>query len=268
MKKLFISADIEGTAGIAHWDETEYGKKDYDYFREQMSREVAAACEGALAAGYGEILIKDAHDGGRNIIPTMLPEHDGIRIFRSSAKHPYIMMAGLDESFDGVVFTGYHSGAEMPTNPLSHTMTGRSNHILLNGELCSELMLNSLTAAMLGVPVYCVTGDKGLCDWIQSVNPNVQTVPVSEGRGNGSISILPAVAVNRIRETVGKAVALPKADCMYPTAEYYVLEINFKQHFDALNASCYPGCIQTGARSVRFESHDYMDVLKCVYWVI
>jgi D-amino peptidase len=273
MKKLFISADIEGTAGIAHWDETEYGKKDYNYFREQMSREVAAACEGALAAGVGEILIKDAHDGGRNIVPTMLPQNGSVKIFRSSAKHPYIMMAGLDESFEGIVFTGYHSGAEMPFNPLSHTMTGRANHVLLNGELCSELMLNSLTAAMLGVPVYCVTGDKGLCDWIQSVNPNIQTVPVSEGHGNGSISIHPIVAVQRIRETVQNIFSQPhiykeKKDFMYPLPEHFVLEINYKQHFDALNASWYPGCVQTGARSVRFESDSYMDVLQCVYWIL
>jgi len=266
MKKLFISADIEGTAGIAHWDETEYGKKDYDYFRKQMSREVAAACAGAYATGIGDILIKDAHNDGRNIIPSELP--DNTRIFRSSAKHPYIMMAGLDESFDGVVFTGYHSCAEMPTNPLSHTMTGKANHLLLNGELCSELMLNSLTAAMLGVPVFFISGDKGICDFIQSVNPNILTVPVSEGHGFGSISIHPSVAVDRIRETVKKAVALPKEKCMYPTSDYYVLEINYKQHFDAMNASCYPGCVQTGARSVRFESAEYMDVLRCVYWVL
>ena len=51
MKKLFISADIEGTAGIAHWDETEQGKMLYPHFARQMSREVAAACEGALSAG-------------------------------------------------------------------------------------------------------------------------------------------------------------------------------------------------------------------------
>lgn len=266
MKKLFISADIEGTAGIAHWDETEYGKKDYDYFRNQMSREVAAACKGALAAGYGDILIKDAHDTGRNIIPTMLPEQ--ARIFRSSARHPLTMVAGLDESFSGIVFTGYHSAAEMPTNPLSHTMNGRNNHILINGDLCSELMINSLSAAMLGVPVYCVAGDRGLCEWIQSVNPNIQAVPVCEGHGNGSISIHPNVAVRRIEEAVNRAVQQPKEACMYPFPERFTVEINYKQHFDARSAGWYPGAVQTGARTVRFMAANYMDVLKFFYWVL
>ncbi len=266
MKKLFISADIEGTAGIAHWDETEYGKKDYDYFRTQMTREVVAACEGAINAGAEDILIKDAHDGGRNIIPTMLPET--ARIFRSSARHPLTMVAGLDESFDGIVFTGYHSAAEVPANPLSHTMNGRNNHIKINGELASELMINSLSAAMLGVPVYCVSGDKGLCDWIQSVNPNIRAVPVSEGFGNGSISIHPNLAVKRIREAVEEAVRQPKEACMFPLPEHFTVEINFKQHFDAQNAGWYPGCERTGARTVRYEADDYMDVLKFLYWVL
>ena len=50
---LFISSDIEGTCGIAAWSETEPGRPDgdYAYFKQQMSREVAAACRGALAAG-------------------------------------------------------------------------------------------------------------------------------------------------------------------------------------------------------------------------
>ena len=45
--RIFISADIEGTCGIAHWDETEKGHIGYDQFARQMSLEVAAACEGA-----------------------------------------------------------------------------------------------------------------------------------------------------------------------------------------------------------------------------
>lgn len=49
LNRIFLSADIEGTCGIAHWDETELGKPDYEPFRRQMTREVAAACEGAFA---------------------------------------------------------------------------------------------------------------------------------------------------------------------------------------------------------------------------
>ena len=50
--KLYLSADIEGTAGIDTWDETEIGKEKYAYFARQMTREVSAAVEGAELSGY------------------------------------------------------------------------------------------------------------------------------------------------------------------------------------------------------------------------
>ena len=127
MKKLFISADLEGTTGITHWGETEIGGYLYDRFTAQMTREVAAACEGAIGQGLEDILVKDAHDSGRNIDPAKLPEQ--ARIFRAWSRHPYSMMFGLDESFDGVVFTGYHNAAGTNSNPLSHTMNRQNNFV-------------------------------------------------------------------------------------------------------------------------------------------
>ena len=93
LNRIFLSADIEGTCGIAHWDETELGKPDYEPFRRQMTREVAAACQGALSAGAAEVLVKDAHDSARNIDPAGLPR--GIRMNRSWSGDPLSMMSGL-----------------------------------------------------------------------------------------------------------------------------------------------------------------------------
>ncbi len=268
MKKLFISADIEGTAGIAHWDETDRDKAhDYDYFADQMTREVAAACEGANSAGVNEILVKDAHDSARNINPRKLPEY--ARMFRGWARHPFSMMFGLDESFDGVVFTGYHSAAQMTGNPLSHTMNTQNNYVKINGALASELMMNCLTASYVGVPVYCACGDRGLCQWLQSVNPNIAVVPVSEGTGAGSLGMHPDVAVRTIRETVAKAVASKtREECMFPMPEHFHIEISFKEHMKALSGSWYPGAKQTDARVIEFDTDDWFDALRFFHFVL
>ena len=264
--KLYISSDMEGTCGITAWDETNKGKDLYEHFRRQMSREVAAACEGATEAGATEILVKDAHDSARNIDPELLPQN--VKIFRGWGRHPFSMMAGLDKTFDGVAMTGYHSAAEMDTNPLSHTMNTQNNFVKINGELCPELMMNSLTAAYLGLPVYCVTGDKGLCDFMNRHCPGTVTVPVNEGFGAGSVSIHPQLAIERIREGFKRALTVPKDGCMFPLPKDFYVEISFKEHFKALGAKWYPGCVQTGARTVAFEAKDYMDVLKFMYWVL
>ena len=70
--RVFISADIEGTAFATVWDETHKGEIDYVPAARQMTMEVKAACEGAIAAGADYILIKDAHGTARNIDPNEL----------------------------------------------------------------------------------------------------------------------------------------------------------------------------------------------------
>ncbi len=266
MKKVYLSADIEGTCGIVCWDETEFGNPRYEYFSKQMSREVAAACEGALAAGAEDILVRDAHDSARNIRPEMLPLQ--ARIFRNWERHPFSMMSGIDSSFDGVVFTGYHSAVGMNTNPLSHTMNTRNTSVLLNGEFCPELLINSLTASYVGVPIACVTGDRGLCEWMEKKLPGVVTVPVVEGVGNGSVSIHPDLAVSRIRDGVQKALSGDLSKNLFPMPEHFALEISWREHSRARGAQFYPGCRQTGPYTALYEADDWMDVLKFIHWVM
>ena len=266
MKKFYLSADIEGTCGIVCWDETEYGNPRYPYFAKQMSREVAAACEGALAAGAEDILVRDAHDSARNIDPSMLPEQ--ARIFRNWERHPFSMMSGIDSSYTGVIFTGYHSGVGMETNPLSHTMNTRNVSVLLNGEPCPELYLNCLTAAYVGVPIACVTGDAGICAWIEKKLPGVVTVPIIEGVGNGSISIHPDLAVKRIRAAAEKAANMDLSKNMFPMPQHFKLEVTWREHSRARSAAFYPGCVQVAPYNAVYESDDWMDVLKFIHWVL
>ncbi len=262
--KLFVSADMEGTTGIALWDETQYGHPRYRYFQEQMTREVAEACRGALEAGCGEILIKDAHDSACNLIPSMLPEET--RLFRGWGCDIMNMMAGLEKGYDGVFFTGYHSGAGMDTNPLSHTINTRNREVRINGVIAPELMINALTAACLEVPVLLVTGDRGLCDWIHGILPDVETVPVSEGRGSGTVSIHPDRALRLIREAAGRAVRKKAENCLFPLPDHFRVEISFKEHFRARSA--YPGVVQTGPYNVCYESDDWMEVLRMLNFVL
>ena len=266
MKKFYVSSDIEGTCGIVCWDETEAGERRYEYFSKQMSREVAAACEGLTAAGAEDILVRDAHDSARNIDPSVLPEN--ARIFRNWERHPFSMMSGIDESFAGALFTGYHSAAGMNTNNLSHTMSTSLTEVILNDEICPELMINCLTASYVHVPVVAVTGDKGLCDWIRRILPGVATVPVNEGFGSGSVSIHPNLAVKRIRETVAEAAKGDFSGNLFPMPEHFALKVRWREHSKAYGAAFYPGARQIGPYTALYEADDWMDVLKFMHWVL
>ncbi|MBR6594036.1 MAG: M55 family metallopeptidase [Clostridia bacterium] len=260
MKKLYISADIEGTCGIVDWQETETGNAYSDYFRRQMTAEVAAACRGALRAGFDEILIKDAHDSARNLYPDQLPR--GVRIIRSWSRDPYSMMTGINSSFDAVIFTGYHNAAGTGSNPLSHTMTGNIYSITMNGVTASEFLINSYSAEYHGVPVAMVTGDSGLCTAAKGLVKGIATVPVNEGRGNSSTSLHPADACELIEENAYKALSGDLKDCHIALPEELEVVISFKRHASAYRASFYPGAYLINDSTVGFRCKDYLDYLK------
>jgi D-amino peptidase len=264
--KLFISADIEGTTGIVNWDEANLEKPFNKYFCEQMTREVNAVCEGANEAGAKDIVIKDAHGSARSIDASMLPEN--VKLIRGWARNPFIMMAGLDSSFDGVLFTGYHSAAGTDGNPLAHTMNGSDNYVLINGEIASEFTINAYTAAYFGVPVLFLSGDKKLCESTKNMNENIKTVAVSEGIGNASISINPNLAVERIKKEVSNALQDDLSKYLIKLPDKFKVEICFKEHYLAYKGSFYPGVKQTDVKTVQFEATDYMDVLKFLFFVL
>lgn len=264
--KLFISADIEGVAGITHWDEARKDHPDYTYFSGQMTREVQAACEAALEAGAGEILVRDAHSTARNIDPSKLPEQ--VRLLRGWVGDPYVMMSGLDATFDGVFFTGYHSAAGTDGSPLSHTMNGANDYVMINGRYASEFLINSYIAAMLRVPVLFVSGDRELCEEARSLNTNIVTVAVSEGRGNASLSMHPEAAVRKIRSGAAEAMKGDFAKNLIRLPEEFKVEIRFKEHYHAYKGAFYPGAKQTGANTVVYEARDYMEVLKFFLFVL
>ena len=265
--KVFLSADMEGTCGIAVWPETERTTPmDYAPIQKQMTREVAAACRGALAAGAEEVLVKDAHDTARNIDPTGLPRK--IRMNRCWTGDLLTMMSGLDkDKYDAVIFTGYHAWASSSGNPLSHTMNTRNNKVTVNGVLCSEFMLNSYTAGYFGVPVVMVTGDKALCDFAKEMIPAITTVPVNECCGGGVTSLHPDEAVERIEAAAKEAVA--KADlCKVPMPEHFHMEIDFVRHHVAYSKHFYPGAYLKDEKIVCFDSDDWYEILRFCHFVL
>ena len=263
LNRIYISSDIEGTCGIAHWDETELGKGDYEPFRQQMTREVAAACEGAFAGGSDDVFVKDAHDSGRNLITTELPE--GIQIFRGWGSDVHSMVSGLDASFAGLILTGYHSSSNTDTNPLSHTMNLQNTSVKINGIQASEMLINVYAAALYDVPALMIAGDEGVCEAAKRICPHIYTVPVNRGCGSGSISIHPAEAVRRIRETAERAVreGIENPDRFHiDLPNKFDVEVEYRLHNLARRASFYPGVRQTGPRTVLFSTDAYYDVLR------
>ena len=68
IRDSYISADIEGTCGIVDWEETNLHDPQATYHKEQMTKEVNAACLGANDLGCEDIFVKDADVYKRQVI--------------------------------------------------------------------------------------------------------------------------------------------------------------------------------------------------------
>lgn len=258
--KLYISADMEGVAGITHWDEATKSEPVYQEFREQMTREVVAACEGAYAAGATEIVVKDAHWTGRNLISFELPE--GVKLIRGWSGHPFSMVQELDTSFHAALMVGYHAAGGSDTNPLAHTITSAVTTIRINGVLASEFLINTYAAALVGVPVVFVSGDQGLCQEVKGLNDQIETVASSQGVGDSTISISPLLAVKEIRNGVQRALGRDVSACQIQLPAHFRVEIGYRDHQKAFRASFYPGVTQLDPHTVAFETDDYFELLR------
>lgn len=263
--KVFISADIEGTAGIAHWDEAERTHPDWAEFRALMTAEVAAACEGARAAGATEVVIKDAHDSGRNLILDRLPDY--ARIVRGWSGHPDAMMFGLDAGFAAAVYTGYHSRAGSEANPLAHTSNLRISRLLLNGEVASEFTVNALCAAGYGVPSVFLSGDAGICAEARAMVPGLSAVETLAGEGNATTSISPARACRLICEGVEAALSGDLSRALPERADRYEVVIEFNNPTGAYRAAWYPGAVKHGPRAVAFADADFAEILRALLFL-
>lgn len=238
--KVYISADIEGISATVKWEECRPGEKFYQRYADQMTEEVVAACEGAIAAGADEIVIKDAHGWGANIDITKLPEC--AILIRGWSGHPYSMVQGIDSTFDAAMFVGYHSAAASGGNPLSHTLSSSVYfYIKLNGTYASEFTLFSYAAAYEGVPTVFLSGDKALCEEGKKLHPGLYTAAVKEGIGASVVSLAPNKAKELIKETSKNSLKqdLYKAKIALP--DKFSVEICYKDHVVANSKSYYPG---------------------------
>lgn len=265
--KIFLSADMEGTCGITSWNETERTvDRDYVPYQKQMTKEVAAACHGAIDGGAAEIFVRDAHDSARNIDPNELPRR--VRMMRGWSGDPLSMMSGLDGGgFDGVFFTGYHAWASCPGNPLSHTMNTGNEYVTLNGVRMSEFLLNAYTAGYYGVPVALLTGDEELCAFARELIPGITTVAVNKGIGGATVSMHPGAAVDAIRAAAEEAMG-KLTQCRVEMPDYFETVVRFREHKAAYSKSFYPGARLEDGKNVCFESDDWYEMLRFYHFVL
>jgi D-amino peptidase len=260
---LYISCDMEGTAGVCSWQQVDARGYTPDYFVYQkwMTAEVRAAVDGARQAGAQNVLINDSHGPMRNLILEELPRD--VRVLFGNRK-PFSMTQGLDSTFGGVFFTGYHGAIGDADATLCHTYTPSVIYdVRVNGIRCSEATLNAGLAGYHGVPVLLITGDRVTVDAAKAQMPWITGVVVKESIGNYAVdSLSPKAAIDAICEGAARAIGNAANAKPFVFEPPITMEIDLARVEQADLIELIPGFTRAAPRTVRLIHDDYPTVFK------
>jgi D-amino peptidase len=259
--KIFLSSDVEGTAGIVDWQQVLGPGTEYEMGRRLLLGEVNAAIDGALEGGATEVVVNDSHWTMQNLPPGEL---HGRASYISGKHKPLYMMEGLDATYDAVFFVSYHGSIGADGSVLSHTYNPSViSEVRLNGEVVGESAINALVASHHKVPVALVTGDRHAVEESRRHMPMAEGVVVKESISRfAAHSLHPDAACELIRQ--GAQAAVKRLGELKPPA----IEAKARLDVSVLTADMaaistwIKGVERTGPRSVVIEGADHLQVYR------
>ena len=265
--KIYISADMEGVVGVV--TDAQLGPSGFEYqrAREFMTEEVKAAVEAAFEAGATEILISNSHGNGQNLLIEKLPRN--ITLVRAFPR-PLMMMQGIDETFDGVIFLGYHTGTTNPQGVRAHTMSSASlADVRLNGISMPEAGVNAAIAGHFNVPVIMISGDDAIVKEATALLGNIEGAVVKWAYGfHSARTLMPEAAYQLIREKVKQAIGSIKDFKPYKLRTPIQLDVRFKNYRPSEVLSYLPIVERTDSHSIKFAGKDMIEVAKFLEFIM
>lgn len=177
----------------------------YQESRRLLMGDINACVQGCLDGGADEVVVRDEHGGGFNIIPEQLHPQALCVTGVNRPRH-----VGLDAGYDAAVLLGYHARNGVTTGVLHHTQSSLSeSKYWYNDRECGEIAQTSLILGHFGVPVVMVTGDEACCTEAREfLGDRIVTVAVKEGYSREcALLIAPRRAQEMIRRGARKAMA-------------------------------------------------------------
>ncbi len=264
--KVYISADMEGIAGVVSGEQLSPAGFEYGRFREFMTAEVLAAIAGAREAGATEIVVSDSHGNGQNLLIDRLPAD--VTVIRSWPR-PLMMMQGIDSTFHAAVFIGYHSGTTNQRGVRAHTISSANlAGVALNGVEVPEAGISAAIAGYYGVPVVMISGDDEAIAEARRLLGDVEGAVVKQALSfHSAATRTPEAAQAMIRERVKAALARRTAFRPYKVQAPVRLDVTFKSYRPAEILAYLPIVQRTTAHAIRFSGRDILEVSRFIEFI-
>ena len=264
--KIYISADMEGVVGAVTGDQLGPQGFEYTRFREFMTAEVNAAIDAAFQSGATEIVVSDSHGNGQNLLIEKLPKN--VTVVRSWPR-PLMMMQGIDATFDGALFIGYHTGTINTKGVRAHTISSaRLADVKLNGVSMSEAGINAAIAGHFNVPVIMISGDDAVVkETTELLGPIEGAIVKWAYSFHSARTLTPEAGYEVIREKVRRAIARIKDFKPYKINEPVQLDVRFKSYRPSEMLSYLSIVERTDSHSIRFRGKDIVEVSKFLEFI-
>ncbi|PLR95199.1 M55 family metallopeptidase [Bacillus sp. T33-2] len=260
--KLYISVDMEGITGLVDHTQVDSSKHNYETGRTIMTAETNYVIESAFGNGCTEVIVNDSHSKMNNLIIEFL--HPETQLITGDVK-PLSMVQGLDDTFAGAVFVGYHARASMK-GVMSHSMIFGVRHMYINDVAVGELGFNAYVAGHYGVPVIMVAGDDQAAYEAEELIPNVTTAVVKKSISrSAALSLTPDKAGKLLSEKTANAIENRHLVKPLVPPEKPLLRIEFANYGQAEWANLMPGTeIEEGTTIVRFQAKDILEAYQAM----
>ena len=272
--KLYISADLEGANGVISPLQCTPDKDPaaYELAVAQLALEVNTVAEAALAGGADFILVNDSHCAMTNLAIAQLDS----RVALLSGKPKLCAMAaGLDTTFDGAIYIGYHAKAGSEKGILNHTFHSKLFDVSVNGVSYGEGGINALYASLVhGVPVVLASGDQTFCAEIRELIPQLETVQTKITLTTTAAHCRPQVELLEDYRAKTYQVLRSKTDWkrnLLSLSVPYDLTVTFTHSLDADVAMTLPWIKRLDGRTVTYQAKDFQEVyqaLQSIYSIL
>ncbi|MBC5635647.1 M55 family metallopeptidase [Ornithinibacillus sp. BX22] len=264
--KLYLSVDMEGITGLPDYTFVSASMHNYERARKIMTDETNYVVDAAFQSGCAEVLVNDSHMKMNNILIDQL--HPEAELITGGIK-TYSMVHGLDDSFSGAMFIGYHTRAGMP-GVMSHSMIHMVRNFYINDTQLGEIGMNAMVAGYHGVPVLLVSGDDETAKEAEELIPNITTAVVKEAVSRSATkSLTPKKAGELLQGKVKQAIENRHQVKPLLPPDNPVLKIEFVNYGAAELAHMMPGTeIIPGTTIVTYQAKDILEAYRALLVMI
>lgn len=260
--KLYVSVDMEGITGLPDYTYVDPSHHNYERGRKIMTDETNYVIDAGYNFGCSEIVINDSHSKMNNLLIDQL--HPEAQLITGDVK-PFSMMQGLDDSYEGAMFLGYHARAGQ-FGVMSHAMIHAVRNFFIDDKPIGELGLNAYLAGHYGVPILMVAGDDQAAKEAEALIPNITTAAVKQTVSRSAVkSLTPKKAGELLTEKVTQALENRHNVNPLIPPKNPVLKIEFNNYGQAEWANLMPGTlIEPGTTIVKFEAKDILEAYQAM----